>query len=187
MDRIDDLAETIDGLLNSFLIGEVDVVVTLHADTVDGHTSVLHLLYHLIDTLALALVHAAVVVVDQHTCGISLAGKFECLGDELVATELEVLALTIGAGSRSTWAEPTEHHVVVGHSFVDHIPSIDHILIAVYHRVDMFAQTLVEHFLLDGLTLLVGEHPVGKLRVPAETVTTHLDAVLATEVGDAVG
>ena len=34
---------------------------------------------------------------------------------------------------------------------------------------------------------LIGEHPVGKLRVPAEAMSTHLDAVLATEVGNFVG
>ena len=50
----------------------------------------------------------------------------------------------------------------------------------------MLAQTLVEHFLLYLLAFLVCEHPVGKLRVPAEAVTTHLDTVLTTEIGDTV-
>ncbi len=53
--------------------------------------------------------------------------------------------------------------------------------------MDVFAQTLVEHFFLDGTAFLVGKHPVGKLRVPAKAVSTQLNAVLAGEVSDAVG
>ena len=53
--------------------------------------------------------------------------------------------------------------------------------------MNVFAQTLIEHFLFDLLTLLVGEHPVGKLRVPAQAVTTQLDAVLTAEVSNLVG
>ena len=50
----------------------------------------------------------------------------------------------------------------------------------------MLTQTLVEHLFLYWLALLVNEHPVGELTVPAQTVTTHLDTVLTTEVGNAV-
>ena len=50
----------------------------------------------------------------------------------------------------------------------------------------MVAQPFVEHFLGDELAFVVVEHPVGKLRVPDEAVSAHLDAVLAAEVGNAV-
>ena len=53
--------------------------------------------------------------------------------------------------------------------------------------MDVVTQSLVEHLFLDGLALLVHEHPVGKLIVPAEAVTTQLDAILAAEVGNLVG
>ena len=181
VDDIHNLREAVDRFFESLLIGEVDVIVPLHTDTVDGHTSVLHLLHHIIDTLALTRIHGAVVVVDQHTCGISLTGKLKSFGNELITAELEVAALAIRAGIG------TEHHVVVCHSLIDHVPSIDYILVTVHHRMDMLAQTLVEHLLFHLLTLLVGKHPVGKLSMPAQTVTTHLDAVLAAEVGDTVG
>ena len=187
VDDVDDLLEAVDGLLKLLLVGEVDIVVALHADTVDGHTSVLHLLHHVVDTFTLAVVHAAVVVVDQHTCGICLTGELKGLGDELVTAELEMTALTIGAGRNHLAIDELERTAVVGHSLIHHVPGIDHVFITIHHCVDMLAQTLVEHFLLHRLALLVGEHPVGKLRVPAEAVATHLDAVLAAEVGDAVG
>ena len=135
--------------------------MTLHTDTVDGYTSVLHLLHHIINTLTLAFVYATVVVVEQQRIGIGLTGKLECLCNELVAAELEMTALTIRTRllTRTSEAETT----IVGHSLIHHIPSIDHILITVYHRMDVLAQTLIEHLFLDGLAFLVGKHPVGKL------------------------
>ena len=53
--------------------------------------------------------------------------------------------------------------------------------------MNVVTQTLVEHFLLHWLAFLVGEHPVGKLAVPAQAVAAHLDTVLAAEVGNLVG
>ena len=51
----------------------------------------------------------------------------------------------------------------------------------------MLAQALVEYLFLDGLALLVLEHPVGKLRMPAEVMSTQFDTVLTAEIGNAVG
>ena len=51
----------------------------------------------------------------------------------------------------------------------------------------MVAQTLIEHFLADRLSFLVGEHPVGKLAMPCQAVATHLHTILAAPVGYAVG
>ena len=167
VDVLHQFAELCDGQVELILIGEVDVVVTLHTDTVDGHTSVLHLLHHVIDTLTLARIDAAIVVVEQQRVGVGLTCKLESLSDELITAELEMTALAIGAGLTSRPGA-----TVVGHGFVHHVPSIDHILITVYHREDMLAQTLVENFLGNGLAFFVGKHPVSKLRVPAEAVTT---------------
>ena len=186
VDVLHQLLEADDGLLQLLLVGEVDVVVALHADAVDGHAGVLHLLHHIIYTLTLAVVHAAVVVVEQQGVGVGLTGKLESLGNELIAAELEVAALAVGARLLTATTAPAGT-TIVGHGLVDHVPGIDHVLVAVHHGVDMVAQTLVEHLLLDGLALLVGEHPVGKLRVPAQAVAAHLDAVLAAEVGYLVG
>ena len=52
--------------------------------------------------------------------------------------------------------------------------------------MDMLTQTLVEHFLLDKLSLLVVHHPVSKLTVPYKAVPTHRDVMPATPVGDTV-
>ena len=41
----------------------VDVVVTLHSDTVDRYAGVLHFLHHIIDALALSLVGCIVVII----------------------------------------------------------------------------------------------------------------------------
>ena len=180
------LLKACDGLVELLLAGEVDVIVALHADTVDGYSGILHLLHHIIYTLALALVHAAVVIIDEQHVGVSLACELESLGDELVAAKLEVTALTIGALLLRTARSPA-WTAIVGHCLVDHVPAVYYVLIAVHHSMDMLAQTLVEHLFLHLLAFLVGEHPVGKLRVPAEAVAAHLDTVLTAEVGNLVG
>ena len=110
-------------------------------------------------------------------------GKLESLGDELVAAEFVVTALAIGIGLLATTSPAT----TVADSFVDNIPGIDDILVAVHYCMDMFAQALVEYLLLHILTFLVCEHPVGKLGVPTEAMTTQLDAVLTAEVGNLIG
>ena len=62
--------------------------MTLHTDTVDRHTCILHLLYHVEDTLTLALVECVIVIIEKESVRISLTSKLECLCDELVTTEL---------------------------------------------------------------------------------------------------
>ena len=51
----------------------------------------------------------------------------------------------------------------------------------------MVAQALIEHCLGDRLSLLVGEHPVGKLAMPCQAVSAHLHAIGTTPVGYTVG
>ena len=50
----------------------------------------------------------------------------------------------------------------------------------------MVTKALVEHFLLHEVTLLVTKHPVSKLAVPNETVTTHWNLVATAPVSDAI-
>ena len=104
-------------------------------------------------------------VIEQQGVGVSLAGKLKGLGNELVAAELVVTALTIGVGLLSGTSETakTTKAATVGDGLVHHIPAIDDILITVDDGVDVVAQTFVEHFLLHFLTFFIGKHPVGKL------------------------
>jgi len=53
--------------------------------------------------------------------------------------------------------------------------------------MDMGPETLVEHFLRNIISILINEHPVCELAVPAETVATKRDVVLAAEISDLVG
>ena len=159
--------------------------MALHADAMDGHTLVQHLLHHVIDAIALSRVTLVIVIIEQQCVGVGLMGIFESLGDKLVATQLVVARLTI----RIARLPLAVHHTsagIVADGFVHHVPAVYHVLIAVHHRMDMFAQTLVENLLLDGTSFLVLKHPVGKLRVPAQAVSAQLDAVLTAEIGNLV-
>ena len=53
--------------------------------------------------------------------------------------------------------------------------------------MDVFADQLIEHFLLHRVAFLVLQHPVGELVVPHQAVAPHLDAVATAEVGNRVG
>ena len=64
-----------------------DVEVTLHTDTVDRHTCILHLLNHVEDTLALSLVECVIVIIEEESLRVCLTSELECLCDELITTE----------------------------------------------------------------------------------------------------
>ena len=137
--------------------------MSLHTNTMDGHTSVLHLLYHIINTVALARIALIIVVVEQQSIGISLVGKFESFGNKLVATEFIMTALAVGIGSLSWTSPSTTKTTTVRDGLVHYIPCIDDIFITIYNRMDVFTQTLIEHLLLDVTTFLVSKHPIGEL------------------------
>ena len=181
----DNLRILLYGSLEVFHRRTVDVVVTLHTDTVDRRTHLLHLLHHIIYTVALGWLGSVIVVVEQLNVGVGLAGKLEHLDDKLLAAEVNHLRLTIGAGCLFHPRRTTS--VAVGNGFIEHVPCIYDILVAVHYGMYMRAQTLVEHFLSHFLAFLVGKHPVGKLRVPSQTVSAHLHAVGTAPVSDAVG
>ena len=77
--------------------------------------------------------------------------------------------------------------MLVSHCLIDHVPTIDDILVTVDDSVDVIAETLVEYFLLDELSLLVVHHPVGKLAMPHEAMSTHRNVMTAAPVGYTVG
>ena len=162
-----------DGSVDLGLSRSVDVVVSLHADTVDGHAVLLHALHHLIDALALHRVALIVVVVEQEGVGVGLAGILECLGDELVAGNLVELRLAEGILGLG----------VIGHGLVHHVPSVYHVLVAADDSLDVVFHALEEHFLCG----VVAVHPASDLAVPHQAVATELDTIGAAEVGDAVG
>ena len=161
----------------------IHVVVSLHTDAVDGHTCLLHLLHHVVDALALAGVAFIVVVVEEQGVGVGFTGKLESLGNEFVTAQFIKLRLTIRIGSLA----PTTWTTVVRHRLVHHVPAIYHVLVAVDYGVDVFANQLIEHFLLHGVAFLVLQHPVGELVVPHQAVSTHLYAVTTAEVGNRIG
>ena len=163
-----------DGLVHLLQIVPMYVIVPLHADSVDGNASFLHLLYHIIYIVALVGDDGVVVVVEKQGFGVGLAGKLEGLGNELVTAEFVQSRITIGVGT------------AVGNGLVHHIPAIDHVLVAVHHGVYVFPHALIENLLTNGVALVVGEHPVAELVMPYQAVAAHLYLVLTAEVGNAV-
>ena len=182
MDVIHDGGILGDGGIHILHRRAIYIIMSLHSDSIDRHTGILHLLHHVENAVAFAWVGCVVVVVEKLHVRVGLTCESECLCDEFVATELIKLALTVWV--RCLSAPSTG---IVCHCLVDHVPTIYHVLVATHHGDDMFAQTLVEHFFRHRLSILVLQHPVAELGMPAEAVATQLDAILTAEVGDAVG
>ena len=100
-------------------------------------------------------------------------GKLESLGNELIAVELIHGALAIRVLCL----------YIIGNSLVDYIPAVNNILITVDNGEDMLLHAGIE-YLFRRVVLI---HPFPDLIMPHQAVTTHLDAVLATEIGNTVG
>ena len=176
----------LDSLFHLRLVWSVRVVVTLHTNTCDWHTCILHLLHHVVDAITLSRLESIVVIINEDSVRICLMSELESLSNELITTESVSTALTIRVLLTAKTAETTAATAAIRHGFVHNVPSIHNILIAVHHSVDVLTKTLVEHFLGHFLTVLVGKHPVAELRVPTKAVTTHLDTVLTAEVSDSI-
>ena len=170
-----------DRSINIFHARAVYVVMSLHADTIDRNAGILHLLHHIIYTVALGWVGSIIVVIDKESLWVCFTSILEGLGDELVAAELEGTALAIRTRfGLLPWHTTT---VAIGNGLVDNIPSIYHIFITIYNRMDVFAQTSIENLLAHFLAFLVDKHPVAELVMPAKTMATQFDAIRTTEVG----
>ena len=170
-----------DGSLQIFFRRTVNVIVPLHADTIDRHTCLLHLLHHIVDAVALARIGSIIIVVEELDSRIRLPGKLERFGNKLIAAQLIQLGFAIRIRLLSATSKPA-----VRYGLIHHIPAIHHIRIALHHRMDIFLKTLVENFLAYRLAFLIGKHPVGKLRMPNQAVPAHLQPIGTAEVGNAV-
>jgi hypothetical protein len=68
----------------------INIIVPLHADTINRNTRLLHLFDHLVDSISLGRVGRVIVVIKQQRMRVGLASKLESLGDKLLATQLVV-------------------------------------------------------------------------------------------------
>ena len=100
VDMLDNLLVKVEGIVHFLLGRTVDVIVSLHTDTVDGYSSLLHGFHHVEDALALHRIALVIVVVEKQCLRVSLVGKLESLGDELITAELVHRTLTVGVNGR---------------------------------------------------------------------------------------
>ena len=149
MDMLHYLFVEFDGSIHSFLSRTIYIIMSLHADTMDRHTGIFHLLHHGSNTFALHRVALVIVVIEQQSVGVCLMGIFESLGDELVTTELIHRTLTVGILCLG----------VVSHRLVHHVPAVDKVLITADHCIDVLLHAGIEYLLVSH-TLI---HPFANL------------------------
>ena len=176
VDVVDDAAVVVNRGFEEFAVGVVDVVVSLHADAVDGDAACLHPFHHLADAFALHGVGFVVVVVEKEGVGVGFVGVDEGFFDEFLACDLVECGGSVGIVGTG----------VVGDGFVDDVPAVDDVAVAADDGVDVPAHPL-QQFFLGGLSVFAFKHPTADLVVPDEAVSAHAESVLAAEIGDAVG
>ena len=140
-----------DGCINSLRSRSIDVVVTLHSDTVDRHTGILHFLDHIADSLAFSRISVVVVVVEKKCVRISFACILESLGDELVSCNLKERGVAVRRCTRIA--------LLVCHSLIDYVPAVNNIFVAGNDGVDVALHIGEEFFLRKKLAVLILIHP----------------------------
>ncbi|OPZ44527.1 MAG: hypothetical protein BWY95_02105 [Bacteroidetes bacterium ADurb.BinA104] len=115
--------------------------MTLHADTVNGDTGSLHLLYHVVDFVAFGRDRSIVVIVEQQRIGIGLTGKLESLANKLVTARNGLpLRRTQRVGCIG----------IIGYGLVNNVPAVNDIAITLHYGINVSFHPLIE-FLLAGL------------------------------------
>ena len=179
VDVLDHLGVKSDGCVDVAHGRAVDVVVPLHADAVHRHAGILHPLDKVVDAPALGRFRIVVVIVEEKRVGIGFVGVFEGLVDEFLTGDPVHRGVPQLGAARSDGA--------VGHGFIDHVPAVDDVLVAVHHGLDVVFHVGVEFLFGEEFPVLVLVHPGADLAVPHQGVAAELDVVPAAEVGDPVG
>ena len=162
----------------------VNIIMSLHTDTVDRYTGILHLLHHIEDAVALSWIGGIIVIIEQKCFRVCFTGKFKSLGYEFITTQLKVSGLTVRARFFfHPWHTTT---ITIRHRFVYYIPCIYNVLITVYNCMDMSTQTFIEHFFAYFFSFFIYKHPIGELAMPAQAMSTKRDVVFTTEIGNLI-
>ena len=143
----------------------------------DGSALLTQFPEHVHDTVTLSRVHGTVIIIEEQGLGVCLMGIFKGTYYKLITAQTVMRgdAIRTGDGVGS-----------IGYGLVHHIPGIYHILVPVDHGMNMCTQPFIEDLLGDRVPHTVHKHPVGKLVVPAQAMSTHLQPIATAEIGYAV-
>ena len=168
-----------DGGIHVCRARSVNIVVPLHSYSVDRYSCFLHLLDHIVDSLALGRISLIVIVVEQKCVRVRLTGIFESLGDEFFACDLIERGVSVRGCSRPS--------LLVRHSLVHDIPAVNYVLVAGYNSIDVALHIGIELILGEEFSLFILIDPLAYLAVPYQAVSTELDAIAAAEISNLVG
>src|SRR5574344_1274861 len=119
-------------ILHTWLI---DVIVTLHTDTCDRYTCVLHLLNHVVYPIAFTRVGSIIVIIVKDSFWISFMSIFKSFSYKLITCNLVEKRLAVWVFSL----------IIICHSFVNNIPAIDNVPVTVDDSMDMFFHPFEKH------------------------------------------
>ena len=174
------------GSIYIFHARTVDIVMSLHADTINGHTFFLHGFHHIIDTVTLSRIGSIIVIVEKEYIRVGLTGINKGFLNELVTSNLIKGGITIW-----TWllshASPATLPATIGDSFVHHVPRIYHVFITFHDGCDVVLHILEQFLFRHKIAFFILIHPLSYLGMPHQAMPAKFDTVTTAKVGDLVG
>ena len=159
------------GSIYIFHARTVDIVMSLHADTINGHTFFLHGFHHIIDAVALSGIGSIIVIVEKQHVRVGLTGIDKGFLNKLVTGYLIKGGIAIRAWLLSH-ASPATLPSTIGDSFVHHIPRIYHIFITLHDGCDVMLHILEQFLFRHKIAFFILIHPFSYLGMPHQAVPT---------------
>ena len=129
------------GSIYIFHARTIDIVMSLHANTINGHTFFLHGFHHIIDAIAFSRISSIIVIVEKEYIRVGLTGINKGFLNKLVTGNLIKRGIAI-----RTWvfshASPATLPATIGDCFIHNVPRIHHILIAFYNGCNVMFHIL---------------------------------------------
>ena len=122
----------------------IDIVMSLHANTINGHTFFLHGFHHIIDAIAFSRISSIIVIVEKEYIRIGLTGINKGFLNKLVTSNLIKRGIAI-----RTWvfshASSATLPATIGDCFIHNVPRIYHVFVAfhdscnvMFHILDVY-------------------------------------------------
>ena len=174
------------GSIYIFHARTIDIVMSLHANAINGHTFFLHGFHHIIDAIAFFRISSIIVIVEKEYIRVGLTGINKGFLNKLVTGNLIKRGIAI-----RTWvfshASSATLPATIGDCFIHNVPRIYHVFVAFHDGCDVVLHVLKQFFFRYEVSFFVLIHPFAYLGVPYQAVSAELDSVVTAEVGNLVG
>ena len=129
------------GSIYIFHARTIDIVMSLHANAINGHTFFLHGFHHIIDAIAFFRISSIIVIVEKEYIRVGLTGINKGFLNKLVTGNLIKRGIAI-----RTWvfshASSATLPATIGDCFIHNVPRIYHVFVAFHDSCNVMFHIL---------------------------------------------